>query len=189
MARVLFTFSTSARYSVKFFSHSNLPTMKTYLKFPPVAVLILLLTFTACKDDDDDNDEPAPKTRTEMLTAKNWTRTSVTITPAIDYDGNGTQENDLTPYIPTCDLDDFYKFNSNTSFTREEGPSKCDANDPQVVYTGTWTWNSDETILTITPLGGETQEAKVTTLNDTEMVWNITFSSGGVNYTEIHTLN
>lgn len=161
--------------------------MKTLnFKFLPMFAFVLLFVFVSCKDDDDD---PPAKTKTELLTSKNWTRTTVTITPAIDYDGNGTQENDLTPYIPTCDLDDFYRFNANTSFTREEGPSKCDANAPQVVYTGTWVWNSDETILTLTPLGQGTQEMKVVELTATKMVWNYTFNQGGVNYTEVHTLN
>ncbi len=162
--------------------------MKTLkFKFLPMFAFILLFVFASCKDDDDK--DPPAKTKTELLTSKNWTRTTVTITPAIDYDGNGTQENDLTPYIQTCDLDDFYRFNSNTSFTREEGPSKCDANDPQVVYTGTWVWNSDETILTLTPLGQATQQMKVVELSATKMVWNYSFNQAGVNYTEVHTLN
>lgn len=158
--------------------------MKTEkIKFLPVACLLSLLVFTGCKDDKED--PPKPKSRTELLTAHQWVRQGWNISPAIDFDGDGTQENDLWPYVQTCNRDDFYFFTTSLVYTLEEGTTKCDENDPQVIETGTWTWNSDETILTVSPNGFPTAEVPVQELTESKMVWKEVVVIEGVTYTVI----
>ncbi len=156
-----------------------------YVKFFTALLAISLLT-TSC-DSDDEGDAPAP-TRSEMLTARNWVITGLNVEPALDVDGDNTQENNLMPYLQACTLDDFQDFNSDNSYTIEEGPSKCDPNDPQIVEAGEWLWNSDGTRLVMNA-NSETFEAKVTSLSSAEMVWEYTLVQGGVTYTFTQTMN
>ncbi len=175
--RALFTFQDLVDIGAKTDSRKS-RIMKT-TRLLPVLFFASLLISTGCNKDDDD--EPAP-TRSALLTSKNWIGTNVSINPAIDFDQNGTQETDLYPFVPLCSRDDFYKFNVNASFTEEEGASKCDVNDTQIISTGIWVWNSDETILTISEQGAAPFEALVTQLSATSMTWEQTQSINGVVY-------
>jgi hypothetical protein len=46
-----------------------------------------------------------------------------------------------------CELDDIYRFNSNKTFTVEEGATKCNTTDPQIKESGPWRFNAAETKL------------------------------------------
>ncbi|HKK40267.1 MAG TPA: lipocalin family protein [Cryomorphaceae bacterium] len=157
-------------------------------KFLPMVLFLGVLSFSSCNDDDDDED-PTPPTRTEMLTAKNWMVEGWNIEPAIDIDNNGTQENNLIPFIEACNLDDFFDFNTDGSYTIEEGASKCDPNDPTIVESGDWLWNSDNTRLIFEASGGTTTEAEVISISKTEMVVEFTSVQQGVTYTQTQTWN
>jgi hypothetical protein len=133
-----------------------------------------LFLFTACSKDDDDT--PPPPTKTQRLTAKQWRLTAQTINPGIQLEPGGPTITDLlVTYLP-CQLDDFVKFNTNGTYSAEEGPTKCDPNDPQVIETGTWIWNADETRIIITPAGGSTADLLVTSLTSSQLVTQITFT-------------
>lgn len=136
---------------------------------------------TACKKDEEKKEEPP--TKTEMLTGNNWVRTRIEIEPAIDFDGNGTQENNLTPYFAPCDLDDFMNLKTDKTYIYEEGPSKCDPNDPQVIETGTWTLNSDNTRLVLTAGNGGTTDYIIKALSNSSLVTDEQATIQGVNYT------
>lgn len=157
-------------------------------KFLPMVLFLGVLSFSSCNDDDDDED-PAPPTRTELLTGRNWMVEGYNIEPAIDIDGDGTQENNLIPFIAACNLDDFYDFNVDGSYTIEEGASKCDPNDPTIVQSGDWLWNSDNTRLIFEASGGGTSEAEVISITATEVVVEFTSVDQGVTYTETQTWN
>jgi len=49
--------------------------------------------------------------------------------------------------------DDIFTFNKDNTYTHDEGPEKCDSSDPQTNISS-WSWNSDETILTIDSVTG-----------------------------------
>lgn len=156
-------------------------------KFLPMILFLGVLSFSSCNDDDDE--DPTPPTKTELLTAKNWMVEGWNVEPAIDIDGNGTQENNLIPYIDACNLDDFFDFNSDGSYTIEEGASKCDPNDPSVVESGDWLWNSDNTRLIFEPNGEANREADVISIKSSEVIVEIKTVIEGVTYTETQTWN
>ncbi|MBC6493199.1 hypothetical protein BC349_19260 [Flavihumibacter stibioxidans] len=93
---------------------------------------------SACSKNDD---SPA-KTKTELLTASLWKIASV----GVDLDKNGTV--DLPYSLETCEKDNTFKFNTNGTGISDEGPTKCDASDPQT-EDFTWAFKSGETILYI----------------------------------------
>ena len=120
--------------------------------------------------------------RTAMLTAKNWSAISIQINPGIDINGDGTTETDLTPFYNPCALDDFYKFNTDMSYTLDEGASKCDPNSPQLIESGSWAWSTGETQLTLTLQQG-TYSLAVTALSATQMTTTQAITLNNANYT------
>ncbi|MEM9052168.1 MAG: hypothetical protein AAGC47_08975 [Bacteroidota bacterium] len=138
-------------------------------KFLPMLLFLGVLSFTSCNDDDDEEDPPAP-TRSELLTAKNWSISELTVNPALAIGQNGNPETNLIPFTPACVLDDFENYNSGGTFTWEEGASKCDPNDPDIFASGNWLWNSDETKLIVQENDGSSIEFTIVSISSTEMV-------------------
>jgi hypothetical protein len=48
-----------------------------------------------------------------------------------------------------CDKDDVYSFKTDGTFTKEEGATKCNSNDPTIIGSGTWTLSSDENTFSV----------------------------------------
>lgn len=151
---------------------------RKYLKSFAYSLMAISLITVSCKKDDKKN-EP---TKTELLTGNNWVTTRIEIEPAIDFDGDGTQENNLTPYFDPCDLDDFLNLKTDKTYIIEEGASKCDPNDPQVVETGTWTLSSNNTRLVLSS-GGSSSDYLLKTLTANKMVTAEELVLNGVTYT------
>ncbi len=107
------------------------------------AIIIFLLAIMAisCEKEKD-------LTKTEIITRKPWLLTAKTITPPIDYPGIGIIS-DFFALYDQCSKDDIWVFKSAGSYTMEEGATKCNPADPTVWDMGTWAFNSDETVLTI----------------------------------------
>ncbi|MGB6036768.1 MAG: hypothetical protein WBG42_10915 [Cryomorphaceae bacterium] len=157
-------------------------------KFLPMVLFLGVLSFSSCNDDDED-DDPTPPTKTELLTARNWMMTGFNVAPAILMPQTGTPETNLIPFEAACNLDDFWDLNTDGSYTREEGASKCSPNDPTVFESGDWLWNSDNTRLIFEPNGAASYEAKVISLIATELVLELTSVEAGVTYTFTQTFN
>lgn len=158
------------------------------LKFLP-AIAFLSFIMVSCSDDDGGGSGGGtPASRTQLLTAKNWSVITLTVEPAIDFDQNGTQETNLIPFIQACTLDDFERYATNGTYTFEEGASKCDPNDPQVYESGTWLWNSDETRL-VRNNAGQTSDVLVSALTNSSMTQVLTTVQQGVTYTFTATYN
>ncbi len=101
------------------------------LKLSGIVLASMLVIFSACKKDKDD---PQPS-KTQMLTAKNWKLTSVTMNGADQYGS-----------IPACTKDDLAKYNTDNTVTYDEGATKCDPDDPQT-ETAVWAFDNNETQL------------------------------------------
>lgn len=95
----------------------------------------VLLLFSCKKDDKS-------KTRTELLTNGSWHVTAYTVDPAIDFDGDGTDETNVYAVMDECITDDRTTFFANGSGELDEGPTKCSNTDPQTVPL---TWSFDDT--------------------------------------------
>lgn len=142
----------------------------------PLALAALVFT-TACNKDDED--QPAGKT--DLLTAKSWVLKAITVSPAYDWFGNGSPITDIYAIFPACSKDDFVTFLKDGKAILDEGQEKCFEEDPQKRQ-ATWTFQSNETIISITE-DGETQQWDVVKLTATEMVVDYSIVDDGENYT------
>lgn len=144
-------------------------------------LLSLALLFPSCNKDD--NDEQSVKT--ELLTQRAWIMTASTVDPGFptfDNEGNliGT-DNDIFAMMDDCEIDDTHKFNIDKTLVTDEGMTKCDSGDPQKLY-GTWSFNTDETMLTITE-EGETLTITLLELTQNVMKLKSTETFEGETYT------
>lgn len=159
--------------------------MKTTKIIATAGLSFLLLCsglLTNCKKDatSDPEPEPVPLTNTQKLTGKNFKLVAMTINPGIN---TGTVTiTDWYSQMDACEKDDLITFNSNGTYTQDEGVSKCNAADPQTT-TGTWVWNSTETIITMTETGSTTPSSSNVLTNDgTNLKITSTENIGGTNY-------
>ncbi|HET9431464.1 MAG TPA: lipocalin family protein [Chitinophagaceae bacterium] len=106
---------------------------------PTALLLIFALGFTSCSKDDD----PAPKSKTTLLTQKDWVMTK------LEGKVNNEPYLDIFPSLDACFKDDRYVFKTGNTFEFNEGPTKCDPADPQIYETGSWAFTNNETKITI----------------------------------------
>jgi hypothetical protein len=127
----------------------------------------------------DKTDTPAPS-KTDLLTDKNWIISAQTVSPGIS--SGGTIITDIYGQFQACDKDDFIRFEKPNVFKDDEGATKCLTANPQTT-TGTWVFNADQTIITITGQGGNPVSANITELTDTSLKFTFTQTNAGINYT------
>lgn len=114
---------------------------KTIIK--PVAFIVLCaIVFVNCSKDD----KTESKSKMTLLTQKDWV-----ITKFEEKTNNNPYVDDF-PNWDACNKDDRYVFRTNNTYELNEGPTKCDAADPQVYETGVWAFAENETKITS---GGE----------------------------------
>ncbi|MDJ1484410.1 hypothetical protein QNI16_28185 [Cytophagaceae bacterium YF14B1] len=94
----------------------------------------LLLGSSACSEKI----EPEPYTYSQLLTgktSKGWLLTSIQI-----VDEGTVQTGSTYQFFHPCIADDLYVFyaNGERTFEAQEGASKCNAGDPNVYATGSW---------------------------------------------------
>ena len=125
--------------------------------------LLGLLFFTACQKDD-----PPPPTKTELI-SRDWKITAMT---AVFPAPIGTV--DVFAQLETCEKDNITKVKADGTYTVDEGATKCDPADPQIVETGNWSFTNNETKLTIM---GETFD--IVSLSATSLVLKQDVPAGG----------
>jgi hypothetical protein len=106
-----------------------------------LAVTALLLLTVSCKKDP-------PQSRKEILTTGKWRTVAQTVSPAIDWDGDGDLDTDLHVITDACIKDDYAIFRTDGSVEENEGPSKCDAADPQSEILS-WSLKNNDMILVV----------------------------------------
>jgi hypothetical protein len=122
-----------------------------------LSILIVCSVFTvSCKKE---------KTKTELLTEKAWLRTALTVNPGIP--AGAITITDLLAQIEPCVKDDLLKFTADQKYSEEEGATKCNPSDPQIVEKGTWSFNSGETVLT--KIASDTTTFNLVELNATTL--------------------
>ncbi|MEI9945024.1 MAG: lipocalin family protein [Chitinophagaceae bacterium] len=107
-----------------------------------VAVLAMVFGFfISCSKKKEDTTPTNPKVA--LIIGSDWKvskyETKVNSDPFIDQ----------YPTIAACTQDDRYVFRSDKSYEYNEGPTKCNAGQPQVIYTSTWSLSADGTKITI----------------------------------------
>ena len=138
--------------------------MKKQLFFPFVLVTAGFFFFSSCNK----NDTPAAKTKTELITQGSWKFKGATV--------NG---GDISASLQTCQKDNVMTFTVALTGAVDEGPTKCNAADPQ---TNPFTWNfaASETMVHISTVlftGGSSDFALVS-LSETGLVVSQPYSVG-----------
>jgi hypothetical protein len=105
------------------------------------ATALFLFALPACQKDD------IPLSKTQLITKANWKLAKV---EEKDAAGNWV---DITNTYDACELDNILIFKSNLTYESNEGATKCDAGDPQIIEVGTWKFENNETKLSYTENG------------------------------------
>jgi hypothetical protein len=107
--------------------------MKKYLYF----LLSLTIFAISCKKSDDNSNNPV-KTKTQLLTQSPW-KNSVVL----------RRSNTTDPWVsantPPCSFDDITTFSTALTYSIDNGPTKCNSGEPQIVETGNWNFTANET--------------------------------------------
>lgn len=96
------------------------------------------LTHSSCKKK-----ETYVPTKTDYLTQKSWT-----LVEAQSKNSGGVWE-DIYPFIDTCRKDNIIRYSTVNTYTIDEGLTKCYAVDPQIMDTGSWAFQNNETQLVL----------------------------------------
>ena len=107
-----------------------------------ISILIISVVVFSCKKD-----EPA-KTKTDLLTTGSWHVVAYTVDPAIDWDGDGTDESNVYPVINPCIRDDHTTFFPGGTGELDEGATKCSDSDPQTIAFA-WSFDPSEKGITV----------------------------------------
>ena len=135
-----------------------------------VVVLAGAMNLTGCKSD------PAPSISKTDLISKTWKLTALTANGADTYV-------DLQP----CEKDNLYSFTKSGNYTNDEGATKCDSTDPQVVETLKWSFLQNETVLKFLYPDGSTVNFTITQLTTTTLKLTYTLNVNNVNITLVST--
>ena len=125
---------------------------------------IATLAFFGCKKDDSD---PAPTTsKTTLLAQQSWTFNNAGLDPNKD----GTIDTDISSQISACLKDNILSFSANGNGSMDEGATKCNSTDAQIVPF-TWNFASNETLININgnAIAGKGGQYKVVAITNTQM--------------------
>ncbi|MBH8570571.1 hypothetical protein KB206_16885 [Microvirga sp. STS02] len=89
----------------------------------------------------------AVATRANKLSTPKWRITGYLLDVA---GANGAV--DIYAQMPTCERDNFYRFNIPNQYIKDEGATKCSASDPQTVA-GTWAFDANQSNIDLTVPG------------------------------------
>lgn len=143
-------------------------TLKSVISFITISVFFI---FSGCSKNAD---TVTNFTKTQLLTNSDWVQTgsqSKLTTESVWTDNFSS--------TPACSKDDRLVFRANGSFEINEGPTKCNSSNPQILLTGTWSFAQNETELVAT-IGGQNQTLTIETLTTTLLVIKYTDSYSGI---------
>ncbi len=76
---------------------------------------------------------------------------------------------DISEAIEDCDKDNVIIFNANKTLTELYGAVKCDPDEPNEETGGTWSFNADETQLTLAETNNNAETYTIQTLNENKL--------------------
>jgi hypothetical protein len=131
-------------------------------------LLVAFVTFSCKKDDDGKESENAKtKTNTELLTNGSWKLSGATISPPIEV-VPGFPISNWYSFIENCEKDNLIFYRADGSGNDDEGPTKCDPDDPQTDEF-TWSFNAAQTVLTQSYGPDDTEELALIELTETSL--------------------
>ena len=154
--------------------------MKSFL-LPLCSALALSIAFTSCKKDKKEDPAPVAKTKTELISGKNWKLTGGIINPAADF-GTGTPTTDAYSQVNNCRKDDLLRFDTPNVYKQDEGATKCSASDLQT-ETGTWAFSMNETKITTSIASGSPKTYNLVELTETTLKTSEVINIASVSHT------
>lgn len=131
--------------------------------------LITVTILVSCKKNS------TGKSKTELLTQAEWKLTG------IDRKfQNNPWESILQVYLP-CETDNIRRYKTDGTYETDEGPTKCDATYPQVIF-GNWKFIENETKIKF----GNGVVRDITELTETKLVISDPYSQAQLGYTFKH---
>lgn len=107
-----------------------------------IAVIGMALIMHSCSKENASN-----ASKTQLLTQKSWR-----LTGARSQINGGLWNDDFAIGLP-CVKDNIWTFTTAGTYIVEEGATKCNGTDPQVISSGTWVFTNNETNLVADILG------------------------------------
>lgn len=158
-----------------------------------VLLIVAVAVFESCKKDDPQ--PTAYESQAKLLAGdKGQTKTWKLVSQTQQSNGGAI----TTATLPTCFADNNYIFSNNDKqdYSSNEGVSKCDATDPTITESGTWSFTADGKMVIVLTNTYTTQSpnspaglyirfpfpAVVNTLTDTSMVTKMTIVEDGISY-------
>lgn len=140
--------------------------LKSTVKLLPFLLLVLFAA-NSCKKKNDQ------KSKTQLITERDWriSEWREKISPATTWDDQLAGE-------PACNLDDRFVFKTNNSYENNEGPTKCNSADPQIIDTGTWALIDSETKFSI-----DGQNFTILELTSSKLYLEASQTVSGITYT------
>jgi hypothetical protein len=128
----------------------------------PISLFLLMtgifFVAPACKKEEK------TRTKKELISNGSWILTSYTVNPAIDYNGDGTDESDIYAVMEQCVKDDRTTFEADGMGTIDEGSTKCDPSDDQTIPI-TWSLTVNDTQLNV-----DGEQYTVISLDESQLV-------------------
>jgi hypothetical protein len=115
-------------------------------------LFLAALALGSCKKNNDNTPATPTSSKTDLLTAKSWRITADKTTSTTSISPTSTTTDNYAA-SPSCERDNFIKFNTNKTAVYDEGATKCSTSDPQT-ESAAWDFNSDATKLTLTDPSG-----------------------------------
>jgi hypothetical protein len=132
-------------------------------------ICISILFFAACTSKEI----TAPPSKTDHITKSPW-----------KFDKAMSGGADVSGFLQACYKDNIMTFLANGTGSIDEGPTKCNAGDPQTVNF-TWNFTNNESTLNVTGavFAGQSGSFTIITLNETQLVLQGTISTPSGNVT------
>ena len=127
------------------------------------SLLLTALSFSACsKDDNDDNNTSG--NANALITASTWKYSDA----GLDVNSDGVKDANLPPgfTLAACETDNTITFKSDNTGMIDEGPTKCNASNPQSVPFN-WTLKNNNTEISFSTalFAGLNGDLKIVELN------------------------
>ena len=160
---------------------------------PLLALLLFGGSWLAGCGGSDKEDNPAPTPapnkllteRTAFLTQSVWIQTGSTSTETAS---GVTNHYNFFPLAPRCMTDNTTAFHKDNTYVLEEGQTRCEPTDPQVLGTGTWALKADGSELSFTNKQGSESRWKIVRFTASEHTLTRTVVINGHDITRIDTI-
>ncbi|QJW88318.1 hypothetical protein HNV11_02480 [Spirosoma taeanense] len=123
--------------------------MKRFTPFILAVTAAMMLTTSACKKTNDIVKPDGATTGTQAFVGKRLILSAFTMSPAVDFDGDGKVDPDLMAFMQECDKDNTIVFEKGGRLSGDNGALRCDDDEPATGSAGTWSYDEQTKILRI----------------------------------------